>query len=378
MAASNLVAESEPEYNKDREEQIEGLDDRKDEPFDLGDYPIDSILIRKDVNTVETIVKRIKKGRFILDPDFQRDYLWSPLKASRLIESLILRIPIPVFYLAEQKDGKIIVVDGLQRLFSFKSFYNNEFRLTGLNNKQLEGKYFDDLPVLYQERINDTNLILYILDPKAPERIRLDIFDRVNSGVPLTRQQMRNSLYCGQATRWLKSMAHHKIFQEVTTGSLNQKTMRDREFINRFCGFYILGYKEYESRAKGDMDEFLAQALIKMNGKSVNLNHLEEIFLQSMKNNIKIFGRYAFRKHQDTTGKRSVINASLFDVFSVLFAKISPEIIKSEKKQIQQIFFALLNEEYFNNAITFGTNGRQQVLCRFEIAFKAYKEFIDD
>src|SRR5450830_1477801 len=150
-----------------------------------------------------------------------------------------MRIPLPVFYVAEAPDGRIIVVDGLQRLTTFARFLGNELRLTGLTSENvsghaLEGKYFSELPLNLQERVQDTQLTMYILDAKAPERARLDIFERVNSGEPLTRQQMRNALYNGPATQWLKLAAEKDSFRDATGRSLNVKTMRDREAINRF------------------------------------------------------------------------------------------------------------------------------------------------
>ncbi len=116
-----------------------------------------------------------------------------------------------MFYVAEAEDGRIIVVDGLQRLTSFSRFLAGDLRLTGLSKGQttparstLDGRTFSELPLNLQERVQDTQLTMYILDAKAPERARLDIFERVNSGEPLTRQQMRNALYNGAGNRCLQ------------------------------------------------------------------------------------------------------------------------------------------------------------------------------
>jgi hypothetical protein len=158
-----------------------------------------------------------------------------------------MRIPLPVFYVAEAKDGSIIVVDGLQRLTTFARYLNDEFSLMGLDGdpelkgpSSLTGKRFSDLPLALSERVEDTQLTLYVLDAKAPERARLDIFERVNSGVPLSRQQMRNCLYNGPATHWLKAAAGRPAFLRATGRSLDPKTMRDREAINRFCAFFSI------------------------------------------------------------------------------------------------------------------------------------------
>ena len=137
-----------------------------------------------------------------MDPDFQRDFIWPVDKQSKLIESVLMRIPLPVFYIAENEDGRMVVVDGLQRLSTFRNFVEDGLRLRLPDQPDLNGKQFADLEPKLQNRIEDCNLTLYVIDSKAPERARLDIFERVNGGVPLTRQQMRNCLYMGQGTKF--------------------------------------------------------------------------------------------------------------------------------------------------------------------------------
>ena len=353
-------------------EEPEGLG-QGDEYLDLDEYPLDSVLIRSEQRTVYDVMRRITNKQFILDPDFQRDFVWDGTKQSRFIESALMRIPLPVFYLAENDDGKIVVVDGLQRLTTFYRYLESNFALRGLKDtsSQLEGKRFKDLPPKLKNRIEDTPLILYLIDSKVPERAKLDIFERVNSGVPLTRQQMRNSLFMGPATRWLKKQARSKAFLTAITGSLNPGTMRDRELINRFCGFYLLGLSRY----RGDMDEFLADTLRYMNKMDeAELAELGRKFQTSMKNNYTVFGRYAFRKHTNQKQRRSVINAALFDVFSTLMTKYSEDVIKRKKNKVQKIFYRLMNDQEFLRTITIATNSLSNVKNRFEIIERVFQE----
>src|SRR5882672_3621412 len=240
-------------------EDIEGLGDAEDASW--GDYPIDTVLIRNETRTVHDVLRRIVQEVFVMNPDFQRDFIWQEDKQSKLIESVLMRIPLPVFYLAEDDHGRMVVVDGLQRLSTFQRFVNNKLRLKLPKHAELNKKRFQDLSPKLQNRVEDCNLILYVIDAKVPERARLDIFERVNGGVPLTRQQMRNCLYMGDATRFLKEEAGTEVFLESTGHSLTTTTMRDREFVNRFCAFQVLPIGDYR-----DMDEFLATALTKMNG----------------------------------------------------------------------------------------------------------------
>jgi hypothetical protein len=348
-------------------EEPEGVDDPLEAGW--GDYPLDAVFVRTEPRTVGDVVDRISRQRYILDPDFQRDFVWQVPKQSKLIESCIMRIPLPVFYVAEAPDGRIIVVDGLQRLTTFYRFTRNQFRLTGLGSGEpntkhpLEGKLFKDLSVTLQERVSDTPLTMYILDAKAPERARLDIFERVNSGEPLTRQQMRNALYNGPATNWLKKAAASPTFRNATGRSLNARTMRDREAINRFCAFKLLGPKAY----RGDMDTFLAQGLLALASRSdIKLKELHKQFDEAMTLNTELFGEHAFRKSlvYGPSAARSIINISLFEVCAVTMAGLSLVNAK-HKTYLRKSIIALLSDPTFSNSITYSTNSTTQVRVRF-------------
>jgi hypothetical protein len=288
-----------------------------------------------------------------------------------------MRIPLPVFYVAEAPDGRIMIVDGLQRLTTFARFLGNQLRLSGLTSgetgqgsHELEGKRFSELPLKLQERIQDTQLTMYILDAKAPERARLDIFDRVNSGEPLSRQQMRNALHNGPATIWLRDTARAEPFQSATGGSLNAKTMRDREAINRFCAFRLLGRQKYTS---GDMDGFLADGLRKL-ASMTNQERaaLRTDFDQAMKLNIELFGQHAFRKSLATPdAARSVINISLFEVCAVTMAGMSPPSGAVAKRHLRKAVVSLIEDAEFAKAITYSTNSTIPVQTRFEMMEQA-------
>jgi len=356
------------------DEGVEGLDNTEDSG--LGDYPIDTLLIRKETRTVFDVVRRITDGSFILNPDFQRDFVWGIEKQSKLIESVVMRIPLPVFYLAENLEGKTIVVDGLQRLSTFRDFLSNKLMLKLPHQDSLHRKTFDELSAKLKNRVEDCNLELYIIDSKVPEQAKLDIFERVNSGALLTRQQMRNCLYMGLATRWLKDEASTELFDEATGGSLDAKKMRDREFINRFCAFFLLGVDGYE---RADMDDFLARTLQKMNKSSKNeLDGLSTHFHLALKNNHDLFGRHAFRKHTQEQPNRSVLNASLWDVMSTGLSHYPNELVMDKADEFRQAFYPLLTSYEFIEAITYSPNSTKRVKKRFEMAEKIFKEVLGD
>lgn len=359
------------DQSTDVEEEIEGLDPDSES---WGDYPIDDLLIRTESRTIFDIIRRIDKGDYVMNPDFQRDFIWSEYQQSKLIESVIMRIPLPVYYLAENDEGRMVVVDGLQRLTTFQRFVKGDLKLHLPDRDELNGRRFSELSSKHQNRIEDCNLILYIIDAKVPERTRLDIFDRVNSGVPLTRQQMRNSLFMGNATRFLKEESRSEIFYKATGGSLNPKTMRDREFVNRFCAFRLLDLNEY----RGDMDDFLANCLRYMNDmEEAQLLQLSDEFHRGLANNFMLFGRHAFRKHEPGQDWRTVLNASLWDVMSTGMSCYSTERIEACANPLRKAVYRLFKNEEFNIAITYGPNNAKRVRTRFEMTRGIFEEILD-
>ena len=364
------------EESADQAVTIEEPEGIETEGASWGDYPLDEMLIRNDHRTVRDVLHRIGQGRYVMNPDFQRDFIWPEDKQSKLVESVIMRIPLPVFYMAEDSEGRMVVVDGLQRLSTFKRFSDGELKLRLPDRPELDGKWFSDLPPKYQNRVEDCNLIFYIIDSTAPERARLDIFERVNGGQQLTRQQMRNCLYMGEATRFLKDEARTEIFLKATGASLSPKTMRDREFVNRFCAFHMLGPEAY---LRDDMDDFLARSLCRMNQMTgAELAELSETFQRGLGNNFLLFGHQAFRKHEPGQERRSVLNASLWDVMSTALSDYSNERVEAHAEPLREAVYYLLWDEPFNSAITYGPNDPKKVKMRFEMARQALLEVLGD
>lgn len=362
-----------PDETTKPEQDVEGAEQ---EVLNLGAFPIDSLMIRTESRSVFEVCRRIDSGMYVMDPDFQRDFVWDLQRQSKLVESAILRVPLPVFYLAETRAGKVVVVDGLQRLTTFHRYLNNQFALRGLAfAHELNGKKFEDLPAILKNRMEDMPLTLYLIDSGVPEEAKYEIFERVNGGIPLTRQQMRNCLFVGDATRWLGRMAKDDTFINATGGSLNWKTMRDRECINRFVGFYRKGVEKYD----GKMERFLNDTLREMNDdvKAEDYEKLTAAFRQSMTNNSALFGSHSFRKSLGDPGNmRSIINIALFDVFSVILAGVDEGIISARREPIVNASKQLLQNAEFVDAISRSTNSARNVSLRFKLAREALQPLI--
>ena len=187
------------------------------------EYPFTQIKIDKDQFSIFELKRKhehedIKRKDIIIDPEFQRNFVWGRAQKSELIESILMGIPLPVIYLFEQLDGKKQVVDGRQRLTSIFEFMNNKFQLSDMKIlKNENGKTFNKLAPLLQSKIEDYQIQAYLIKPPTPERIKFDIFDRVNrSGTQLNHQEMRNALYQGKSTTLLNKLAKSKEFTEAT------------------------------------------------------------------------------------------------------------------------------------------------------------------
>ncbi len=340
-----------------------------------GDYPLDELLIRQESRTIYEVVRRIDQKIYVMDPDFQREFLWEEDKQSKLIESVIMRIPLPVFYMAEDDQGSMVVVDGLQRLSTFHSFISDDLKLKLPEREELNGLRFSDLPPKIQNRIEDCNLIFYMIDSRVPEGARMEIFERVNGGVPLTRQQMRNALFMGEGTRFLRDEAATSIFKQATGSSLSQKKMRDREFVNRFCAFRILGPHRY----RGDMDEFLADCLRQMNTMTEEqLSRLSAEFRRGLSNNWRLFGRFAFRRHRPGQERRPVLNASFWDVMATGLSLYEERGVESSAELLREAVYRLLEDEDFDTAIRYGPNDARKVRTRFAMTQDALGGVLGD
>ena len=338
---------------------------------------IDKIPIDKGDRAIQDVLRRIKQGTYILTPDFQRDFVWDNLKQSKLIESVLMGIPLPVFYLLEKRDGNIMIVDGLQRLKTFYRFESNEFNLTLPDNDELNGRSFSDLSMKLQERFLECNLTVYVIQSKVSEERCYDIFDRVNSGEPLTRQQMRNCLCNGKGTRFLREVVETDIFKRATGESLKSKNMQDREWVNRFCAFQILSLEEYEQfrPVEDRTDKFLSKSLKIMNDwDDQELEQLCHKFCCSLENNFHLFGAHAFRKsflkHETVTlsqRERTPLVMSLWDVMITVLSRYSAEDVRIKSEPLRREYRRLLNDSRFLDSIDNYSHTPKKIKVRFQM-----------
>lgn len=351
------------------------------EPFNPKDVDIVS-----QPMTISNLADRLEYGDIILDPDFQRrPDLWDAGKQSRLIESLIIRIPLPTFYFDCAEDDRLIVVDGLQRLNAIRRFIVQGpddpdcLRLEKLEYlKEYEGLSFGELPASIRRRIKEQVVTAYVIRPGTPDKVRTSIFTRINTGgLTLEPAEIKNSVYRGQAANLLKELAHSQEFIQATRGKIDPGRMLDCEFVNRFLGFYLLGTEAYE----GNLEDFLNNVLIRLQKESPKgIDRCRKAFLRSMRYARDIFGDRAFRKI-NADGRYGQINKPLFDAVSVNLAKRSEkdcEKLLAEREKLEKRYTALLLDEKFVDIITRGTATISNVRRRHKKIDRIFQEVLSD
>lgn len=363
------------ENSENKDEVLEG--DEKSSSSE--EYPFTQIKIDKDQFSLFELKRKhepedIKRKDIIIDPEFQRNFVWGSAQKSELIESILMGIPLPVIYLFEQLDGKKQVVDGRQRLTSIFDFMNNKFPLSDMKIlKKENGSTFKKLDPLLQSKIEDYQIQAYLIKPPTPERIKFDIFDRVNrSGTQLNHQEMRNALYQGKCTVLLKELAKSKEFTEATGKAVPDKRMKGRYIILRFLSFYMLfkGWLKQENiEYKSDIDDFLAKTMGFINKlEDSKIVELKTIFLSSMIKSKTILGADGFRFSIDQSGgNRRPVNMALFEALAYIFAD---PVIEAIEKNLVREHVETLKYNYDKSGFSLQVDSSTKVIDRFQKAEK--------
>ncbi|MGD9817165.1 MAG: DUF262 domain-containing protein [Desulfomonilaceae bacterium] len=349
----------------------------------LKPYDVAKLKVEQKPLSVFQALRKIEKGEIVLDPEFQRAFVWDEVRQSRLIESILVRIPLPAFYLDATDQVKWSVVDGLQRLTTLYRFCRQEsFYLSGLEFlTELSGMKFSELPQKYQVLIeDDTQLIFNNLLPGTPIKAKFTIFSRVNTGgMQLTPQEIRHALQQGPITKILRQLTSKKEFKKCTGGAFESLRMTDREVTLRALSFMVFGYDNYKEH--DDLDTFLINSMEKFNLKfsKISLNEIALEFTKSILKVHAIFGRYSFRKYYYIGGRRSPVNKALFEAWIYAVKNYPIETLKDKRLKIQEEFIERLNnDENFLKSISSSTGQHSAVIKRFSTILDILRTVIND
>ncbi|PRQ06574.1 GmrSD restriction endonuclease domain-containing protein [Enhygromyxa salina] len=330
--------------------------------------------------SLRQVVDMIEEKDIDIAPDFQRLYVWKDRQKWSLIESILLGIPLPTFYFNEDKDGKMQVVDGVQRLTTIYDFVRGEkFALGAVDYlNDLRNSTFDQLGATFKRRMNNTQLVVHVIDPQTPYRVKFDIFRRINTGgSPLSSQEIRHCMSRERSRTLLANLAASQPFALATGGSLYKHIrMADREVVLRFCAFSMFGSDNYS--AAHSLDAFLVRATEKLDDPAAfgdeELAALDAAFRRAMRNAYTVFGDHAFRKWPLDNDRRNPINRALFEVWAVVLAQYEESVVAAGAAELATAARGLMtHDQEFIEAISQGTGDMRRVRKRFDSAAEAAK-----
>lgn len=355
-----------------------------DEESFVRDEPFDPKKVDVSITTpnLSALITRLKHEEIDLMPDFQRSGdLWSKQAQSRLIESILIRLPIPAFYFDAIDDDRWQVVDGLQRLSAINNFVlKKTLKLTNLEFlTEYEGYSYDELPRPLTRRIEEFQTSVYLIKPGTPLEMKYSLFNRINTGgLKLTPQEIRHAMSqsanSGAASKFLSRIVENETFIKVV-GRKNNR-MVQQELVLRHMAFVIFELEDYRS----SLPKFLDTAMINLSEfTDSQLRKLEGSFLVSMEIADAVFGEDAFRK--SLVGGKKLVNKPLFEALSVSLAKLEhedQEKLLINKDQFEDKFRHLLLDDAFNETISRSTSSTTHVNERFTRVEKFIDEFISE
>jgi hypothetical protein len=338
------------------------------------------ILTKSGDPQITALHAKAKRGRLVLQPDFQRQFVWDRKMSSRLIESVLLNVPLPMIYLSEQPDGSEYVIDGQQRLRSFFSFIDDEFptggkfALTGLTAfRELNGKGFAQLSREQQEKILEYTLRTVTLLRQSDEDLKFEIFERLNTGSePLNDMELRNCIYRGPYMELLRELATDADFRALLGLHKADKRMKDVELVLRFAAFYHVSYLKYQPPMKRffnhDMERYQNLSGAEANALRTAFKNVVAI-VRSLLGPERAFKRYYAGDEHNPQGRWETkkFNASLFDVLMYVFAEQEKNRVYAALDSLREgIIDLMATDQRFNDSIQLSTSSTEAVKHRFD------------
>lgn len=355
--------------DQDEESEEEEVDEIPHEQRHLRTQPYDK--------SISDLVSMIKTDDIVLNPEYQRNYVWDNKRASLLIESILLNVPIPVIYVSEEDDGRWSVVDGLQRLNSLARYFDNEYGLRGLEilSELNKIKYKDLNPKAARLLRNGTIRVILILKESHHE-IKYDIFMRLNRGaVKLTEQELRNCLYRGNLNNLLLKARENAAFLKMIDRSEVHKRMADAEMVLRFFMFSnwfninTMELEKYSGNMRSSLNKYMNEY------KNISEEHATKMmvhFEHSVNAVQSVFGGQSFKRYAADESYDDRMNRAVMDVQMVVLGKLDSSQIESKADVIRERFEKLCLEDEFVDSILIRTSNKSKTHYRL----KAFAEAV--
>jgi hypothetical protein len=319
-------------------------------------YPIDY--------PFETLVDRVAKGKLVLDPEFQRKYKWDKdgnERASKFIESCLMRIPLPACYFAEKEDNSQEVIDGVQRITTILNFFKDDFALEGLSIfTELEGKKFSELGDLKSE-LETTTIRCIVLRKDNRKELVNEIFARLNQGaVELTAQEIRHAVYPGNFDNLLQKLSSIDIIKNFKQGESGTQIKDGREAEELILRFFALNNSldDYDNKLTKYLDTFMKS---KVGIEMPEIEELEKLFNSTLKKCISIFENNTFVNPNKQQPRQSV---ALYDLLMWSMANESVEFLNTNKSQISDAYTDLCSMPEFTRTMAGGLQQKHSIITR--------------
>jgi len=343
------------------DELDDGIDDvtrEQEEPLNLSSR--DRRLVTQPYDlSLSTLVDDVKKERLLLKIEYQRQYVWDRAKASRLIESFLLNIPVPVCYFAENEDGAYEVIDGLQRITAICDFFNDGFPLKGIPVlSELDGKVFSELDLRDQRRLAGRTVRCIVITEDSDPDIKFDVFERLNTGsARLGSQELRNCIYRGDLNEFLKRTAAVPYFDGILSGVRNRR-MDYEELILRFFALNqnIVKYRPPLRQ--------LLNGYMRGNGNSLPSTEQIDVFADVCRTVAEVFGSSAFRMSAPNGKTSPGMNKALYDAVMISFAHADRAAIRARTLEVAEMREELLRDDDFLFSIGRATADRSRMHFR--------------
>lgn len=379
--ATDKIPSSQEEFFESQPTGVEVEDEAPPAVKDPEPWDPEQIRIHTKHYSLRQIVDMIAEGDVDLAPDFQRQYVWKDWQRWGLIESLLLGIPLPSFYFNEDPDGRLQVVDGVQRLTTIHNFVRaKSFRLGSLTYlHDLEGREFGELDGAFRRRLLGSQFVAHVIDPQTPYRVKFDIFRRINTGgTPLSAQEIRHCMSGARSRTFLKQLAEDGDFVAATGASLSHHPrMADREVALRSVAFRLFSVEDYAKF--GTLDDFLGKATEHIDSVLTDdqLRDVHLVFSRGMRHAKIAFGDYAFRKWPRDVERRNPINRALVETWGTALADFAEaRVIERHEQLVQRARDLMTDDLTFIGSIAGSTGDPANVRERFAKVRKVATEVL--
>lgn len=339
-------------------------------PFEPSQIKMDS-----KVQSIYSLMSRIRHGE-IVTPPYQRRDVWNNIAKSRLIESILVRIPIPVFYIDASDEDCWKIIDGLQRITALKEFMNDKtLKLEDLEYvNDLDGCYFDDLPRSYQRRIEETDITIIFINTGTPENVKFNIFKRINTGgLPLSDQEIRHALNNGSSSKLVEKIAKEEIITNIW--NIPQERMELDELILRGLGYWFLKPSDIFDET---LDTYINSVMRKINSeKNNNVKRLAMDYILANEICYSIFKEKSFCKISSGSNRKNPPNKNIYEAWMSVLSQVSHDdlnLLKCHSKEIYDGYLELTNDGRFTKLVS--TRKRNAMISRYNYLYDFISKWI--